>query len=112
MLAQAALVVDPCIDDDVRSTVITEEEPETAEELRPKPVSIGGAEGISLAVFGPSWIGRDHVEDEFREHREYFDVGIRSIARGIGLARSRKPAAGTASPSPTSRSASIAHSIS
>src|SRR5208282_1120710 len=58
LLAQAALVVDPSVDDDARAPVVAEEEPEAAEELRPEPVPIFVAERLALAVFGPARSGR------------------------------------------------------
>ena len=59
MLAQAALVVDPRIDNDVGSTVITGEEPETAKELHPEPMAIFHAERVTLSIFRAARIGRE-----------------------------------------------------
>jgi hypothetical protein len=86
MLAQAALVVDPRIDDDVRSTVITEEEPETAKELRPEPMPIFHTERVALSIFRAARIGRDHLQYQLCESCEDLHIGVEAEVLRIGLA--------------------------
>src|SRR5208282_2607407 len=84
MLPQAVLVVDPRIDNDVRSTVITEEEPETAKELRPEPMPIFHAERVPLSIFPAARIGRDHPQHQLCESREDLHIGVEAEVLRIG----------------------------
>lgn len=75
-LAEAALVVHPGIDDQLRAGVVAKEQAEAAEKLRPEPVAVFRATRVALAVFRACGIGGNRFEDQLRHKGEQLHVRI------------------------------------
>ena len=77
--SQRLLVVDPGIDNDPGTGVISEEQAEPLADLDPAPVPVRFAERIALSVDVGAGVARDHLEHRVPQCQEQLGVGVQGF---------------------------------